>query len=346
MNKNFLFVLILLLVTAACTPVENQHEEDALTGMVLPEIAAVALDPGEKLTVVATTSFIGDVAAQVARDAIDLTTLIGVGQDPHSFEPTPQDLSAIERADLILVNGLGLEEVLLEALEEIASGPVVPVSAGIEPLGHKDEHSEDDAEQEEEVEHEEGEESEDHDHADGDPHFWVDPNNVIVWVENIRQALSQADPDNTDLYAANAAAYTSQLEVLDAYIRQQVETIPPANRELITDHGTFTYFADEYGFEMIGTVIPSFSTTAGPSAGDLADLLALIAEHEVPAIFVGETAPQSTRDLAATLAEETGAEIKVLSLLTGSLAPEGQTGDTYLGYMRYNIEQIAAGLSD
>jgi ABC-type Zn uptake system ZnuABC Zn-binding protein ZnuA len=332
--RKLLILTILATLLAACSPADHINPPGDLA---LPENGAVSLASGEKLTVVATTSFIGDVAAQVAGDAINLTTLIGVGQDPHGFEPTPQDLAAIERADLILVNGLGLEEVLLEAIGETAAAPVVPVSAGIEPLGHNDEH------EEKEEDHEEGE---DHGHTAGDPHFWVDPNNVIIWVENIRQALSVADPNNAELYAANAAAYRQQLEELDAYIRQQVETIPPANRELITDHGTFSYFAEEYGFEMIGTVIPGFTTTAGPSAGDLADLLALIAEHQVPAIFVGETAPESTRKLAATLAVESGTEIQVLTLLTGSLAPAGQPGDTYLGYMRYNIEKIAAGLSE
>jgi ABC-type Zn uptake system ZnuABC Zn-binding protein ZnuA len=158
--------------------------------------------------------------------------------------------------------------------------------------------------------------------------------------------LVEADPANRETYEANAEAYMGELEAVDAYIREQVETIPEANRKLVTDHKLFGYFADEYGFEVVGALIPSFSTTAGASAGDVADLVELIREENVPAIFTGTTASQGLKGLAEAIADEAGLEIKVLPVLTGSLAPAGEPGDTYIGYMRYNIDQIAAGLSE
>lgn len=330
--KTLVIIILAAALSAACgqsngaLQTENGHDE-----MVRPEVAAVELSSGEQLAVVATTNIIGDVAANVGGEAVDLTVLIETGQDPHSFEPTPQDLAAIEDADLILVNGLDLEEVLVGAIGNVAEGPVVPVSAGIELLEPSD--GDDDHEGEE-----------DHGHA-ADPHVWVDPNNVIVWVGNIAWALSQADPANQAVYQENAAAYLDELRALDEYIRRQTERIPAGERKLVTDHGLYSYFADEYGYAIIGTVIPSFTSTAGASAGDVARLVGVIEAEGVPAVFIGATATQGTRRLAEALAAEAGSQVRVLPLLSGSLAPQGQPGDTYLGYMRYNIDQIVLGLT-
>jgi ABC-type Zn uptake system ZnuABC Zn-binding protein ZnuA len=326
MKKMWILVLVALPLVGCGVnqPAADAHPHE----MTLPEVTAVDLAGGEKLAVVATTSIIGDVAANVGGDAIDLIVLIGIGQDPHSFEPTPRDLAAIEDADVIFANGLDLEEALLGAIENTASGVVVPVSAGIELV---------------ELESED-EDEEEHDHA-ADPHFWVDPNNVIVWVENIRAVLSQADPANGVLYLSNAAGYIGELHALDQYIREQVAHIPAERRKLVTDHDTFGYFAGEYGFEIIGAVIPNVTTTSGGAAGGVADLVRLIESESVPAVFIGSTASLGTRQLTEALAEEIGEEVAVLPLLSGSLAPAGETGDTYLGYMRYNIDQIVRGLA-
>lgn len=334
-------LLILIMITiliAGCTPAgkTDQGDQAAEQAMTLPPVDAVDLAEGQKLAVVATTSIIGDVVANVGGDAIDLTTLIAIGQNPHSYEPTPQALAAVEDADIIFVNGLDLEEVLLASIENIASAPIVPVSAGIEPLpfaGAEEDHA---------------------DEADGegdhrqalDPHFWVDPNNVMVWTENIGQVLAEADPANATIYEANAETYLAKLEEADAYVRQQVELIPVENRKLVADHRAFGYFAEEYGFEVAGSVIPSFSDTAGASAGEIAQMVQIVQQEGVPAIFVGTTASQGMQALADALAEEAGTDIKVQTLLTGSLAPEGEPGDTYLEYVRYNIDQIVAGLGE
>jgi ABC-type Zn uptake system ZnuABC Zn-binding protein ZnuA len=338
-----LAILLAALALSACagggageTPAGNGHEGES-ADMVIPDIAPADLAPGEPLHVVATTNIIGDVVANVGGEHIDLAVLIPQGQDPHGYEPVAGDLAAVEEADVIFVNGLDLEEALLGTVESAASAPIVPISAGIEPLAFG------------EGEHEH--EGEDADHEDEghthtlDPHFWLDPNNVIVWANNAADVLSAADPAHADAYRANADAYITQLEQLDADIRTAVERIPAANRKLITDHEAFGYFADEYDFEQIGTVVPGASTTAEPSAADLAALVDLIRTEDVPAIFVGTSASARLHDLSQTVADEVGRDVQILSLYIGSLDAPGQPGDTYLGMMRFNIQQIVAGLA-
>jgi ABC-type Zn uptake system ZnuABC Zn-binding protein ZnuA len=348
--------VLVVSVLAACAPAastqeaeqeegaEHEHEEGEEhehVEMALPEIAPVDLAEGERLEVVATTSIVGDVVGNVGGKAIDLTVLIGIGQDPHSYEPAPQALAAIEDANVVFVNGLDLEEVLMETVENTASGPVVPVSAGIEPLAFGDHEHEEEGEEHED----EGEEHE-HEHAGSDPHFWMAPANVIVWTDNIAHVLSEADPANADLYAVNAESYRAALEEVDDYAREQIALIPEERCKLVTDHRAFGYFADAYGFEVIGTVIPSMTTTTGASAGDVAALVEVIRAEGVPAVFVGASASQGLQDLAATIADEVGGEVRVLPLLSGSLAPEGQPGDTYLGFIRYNVDQVVDGLAE
>jgi ABC-type Zn uptake system ZnuABC Zn-binding protein ZnuA len=321
----------------ACGPA-TPTQPTAPTEMTLPEVTPVTLSPGEKLKVVATTNIIGDVVSNVARDTVDLTVLIAIGQDPHSYEPTPQALAAIEDANVIFVNGLDLEEVLMTTIENTATGVVVPVSAGIEPLVVE--------KNEREGAEEHAEEGGEHVHANGNPHFWMDPANVIVWTQNIETVLSQADPANQEQYAANADAYRARLEEVDAYARQQLALVPEANRKLVTDHDSLEYFAKAYGFEVIGTVIPGTSTTGEASAGDVAALVDVIRQQNVPAVFVGTSASRGLQSLADTIANEVGSQVKVLPLLTGSLAPMGQPGDTYLGLIRFDVDQIVEGLAE
>ncbi|MBN2043575.1 MAG: zinc ABC transporter substrate-binding protein [Anaerolineales bacterium] len=307
-------------------------------GLIL--LAACGAEPQQdnsKLAVVATTSIIGDVVANIGGDMIELTVIVGIGQNPHSFEPTPKDLAAIETADVVFINGLDLEEMLVEAIDDIATGVVASVSIGIDPLPFGDDQYAD---------HRDDEQEEEDNHTAGDPHFWVDPNNVIVWVENIARVLSEADPVNAVGFNENAAAYSVELNALDAYIRQQTAQIPEEERKIVTDHHSLGYFAEEYGYQIIGAVIPSTSDTGGASAGEVAELAGLMKAEDVRAIFIGETAGQGMQNLAEALAEEVGGAVQIITLLTGSLAEAGEPGDTYLGYLRYNTDQIVAGLAN
>jgi ABC-type Zn uptake system ZnuABC Zn-binding protein ZnuA len=331
---------------------DHDHDDDHDGGMVIPEIAPAQLSADNPLSVVASTSIIGDVVSRIAGDAAQVDVLMPRGQNPHSYEPTPRAMAAVEGSYIVFVNGLDLEEVLMEAIENVAGSYIVPVSAGIAVLdgeGHDhddDDHNEDDGHDHDDDDHGEDEhhEEDDHDHGAGDPHFWFDPNNVIIWAENIADALISADPANADTYAANRDAYIAELEALDLEVRNLVASVPRARRKLVVDHVTLDYFAQEYGFEVIGEVIPSVSDQAEPSARDIARLAEEIREEGVRTIFIGGTAGRGLQNLVQAVADEVGEDVSIVSILTGSLAPAGSRGDSYLDFVRYNAEQIVSGL--
>jgi ABC-type Zn uptake system ZnuABC Zn-binding protein ZnuA len=298
-----------------------------------PSAADDAPPASERLKVVATTTIVGDVVRQVGGDAIDLTVLLPVGADPHGFDPTPRDVSTVADADVVFINGLGLEQFLDRLLQSAGdSAQIVAVSDGVTPIEGQDEHE---GEEHEGEEHE----GEEHEHEGGDPHAWTDPNNVMVWTANIAAALSQLDPANAAAYQANAEQYTEELQALDAWVREQVALIPAADRQLVTDHALFSYFAQRYGFEQVGAVVPGYSTMAEPSAQELAALEDAIRTLGVPAVLVGKTVNPS---LAQRVADDTGT--RLIPIYTGSLSePEGDA-DTYLDYIRYNVSAIVAAL--
>lgn len=316
----------------ADTHEEEEHEHSSEGGeLELPVVQPVDLQGG-KLRVVATTSIIGDVVAQVGGTAVDLTTLMEAGQDPHSYQPGARELTAVADAHVIFVNGWDLEEALVDDLANIGGVvPIVPVSAYITPLAFG----------EPEEEHEGGEEE--HTHSGADPHVWFSVHNVEQWVENVNQVLQALDPDNAEIYENNAAAYQVKLAELEVYVETSVGTLPVANRFLVTNHGAFSYFARAYDFEVVGTVIAGMSTLAEPSASDLTDLIAVMEEHQVCTIFTETTVSDK---LAQVVAEELSfcASVSVLPLYTGALGPAGGGADSYLGLMRTNVDTIVAGL--
>jgi len=315
---------------------EDEHDHEAEAEMLtLPEVTAVDLN-GEPLRVVATTSIMGDVVAQVGGEVINLKVLVGPGQDPHSYEPAARDLTAVAEAHVIFINGWDLEEGLVDDLANIGEGAlVVPISANINPLVFRE-----DAHEHEDEEHEEGEE---HEHSGADPHVWFSIHNVEQWVENVAHVLSGLDPGNAAVFEANAAAYAEALEELEAYAAAQLDTIPAENRFLVTNHDAFGYFAEAYGFTVLGTVIPSMSTLAEPSATDLTELIAAMAEHSVCTIFTETTVNDA---LAQTVAGELSGcdEVQILPLYTGAIGPEGSGADSYIGMFRANVDAITAGL--
>ncbi|MEZ4512529.1 MAG: metal ABC transporter substrate-binding protein [Chloroflexota bacterium] len=308
------------------------------TNLTLPTLTPVALDGG-KLRVVATTSIIGDVVAQVGGEAIELTTLMAAGQDPHSYQPGAGDLTAVANAHIIFINGWNLEEGLLDDLANIAEdAPLVPVSAGIEPLpinADADEHD-----HQAEADHADAEE---HGHGAADPHVWFDPDHVETWVRNIEQILSQLDPANGDSYATNAADYVAQLEELAGYMNSQVASIPTENRVLVTNHDALGYFAHRYRFEVLGTVIPAASTLAEPSATELAALVRAMEAAKVCVLFA-ETTASGQLETAVASELDTCETVQILTLYTGAIGPVGSGADSYIGMMQANVETLVAGL--
>ena len=204
------------------------------------------------------------------------------------------------------------------------------------------EHDEDEDEHEhDEDEDEHGHMEDEHGHAHGplDPHFWFDPNRVKLAINEIAARLSALDPQNSGTYSANAAAYFNELDALHAWTQQHVEQVRPERRLLITSHDSLSYFAELYGFEIVGLVIPSLSTHVEPSAEHIAGLIDTVREHDVPAVF-GETTVDQR--IVEALARETGAEL--VQLYSGSLGEEGSGADTYLTMVRANVERIVEAL--
>jgi ABC-type Zn uptake system ZnuABC Zn-binding protein ZnuA len=294
----------------------------AASGSPTGALKPVSLRAGEKLKVVATTSIVADMAANVGGDAIELQTLLPLGADPHSFEPTPRDAATLAGAQVILANGAGLEEFLTPLIQSAgAKAALIDLSEGIT-LRTLSEA-----------------ESAEHEHGGVDPHTWTTPANAIIFVANIEHALSALDPANADTYKANAAAYTAKLQELDAWVRAQIETIPPENRKLVGDHEAFGYYAERYGLKDVGAVIPGFSTLAEPSAQQMAALQETIREEKVKAIFVDTTANPA---LAQRVASDMG--IKLVRLYSGSLGAKGSGAETYMDYTRFNTTAIVEAL--
>lgn len=179
----------------------------------------------------------------------------------------------------------------------------------------------------------------DHDHGEFDPHTWMSPLNAVIMVENIRDALVEADPANAETYTANASAYIAELVALDEYIREQVATIPEANRVLITNHNVFAYFARDYGFESLSVLGVATTEAADPGAGQIAELVEGIQEMGIPAIFAENI---SNPRLVEQIANEAGIAFDLL--YTDALGQSGTPGDTYLGMMRHNVDVIVAAL--
>jgi ABC-type Zn uptake system ZnuABC Zn-binding protein ZnuA len=299
-KKTIILLLIGLLVAAGCNPSTNSS-----TG-----------SEGRGLRVLASTSFLADITQNVAGDRFVVESLLPLGSDPHTFQPKPADAAKAAASKVLILNGAEYEH-FIEPLLENAGGErvVVESSAGLTPRLVGDEH---DA---------------------GDPHFWLDPNLVITYVENIRDGLIAADPEGTEIYSSNAESYIKQLQDLDSWIQTQVSTLSPEERLLVTNHEALGYFADRYGFTIVGTVIPSLSSEASPSAQEMAALVEQIKASGAIAIFL-DAADNTT--LARQIAED--AKVNVITdLHLESLTPSDGPAPTYLEMMKYNTNLIVEG---
>jgi ABC-type Zn uptake system ZnuABC Zn-binding protein ZnuA len=332
--------------------------------MVLALVACGAQAPGtggdeDRLSVVATTTQVGSVAREVGGDAIDLTVLLAPGVEAHDFELSPAQGAAIERADLVLLSGAGLEDWLDDAIENAgASDRVRDMSEGVElrtpgddepTHGHdEDEHGHDEDEHghdEDEHGHDEDEHGHDedngHGHGETDPHYWLTAENAIIMTENVRDALSEAAPEEADGFADRADALIDRLEAADAEVRALIDEIPPDQRKIVTDHDAMGYFVDAYGLEFAGSVFPSLDVSSEPSAREIEALVAEIRAEGITAIFT-ESAVNAR--LAQAVAEEAGARLVEEPLYTDSLGPEGSGADTMDGMLVHNARVIRDGL--
>ncbi len=328
------------------------------------------------VNIVATTTIWADIASR-SLCGLEVASVIPAGADPHTFETSLADRATLEQADLVVANGLALEEGLVDLLATVADGgtPVIEMTeaVAIRDMGddhddehsddkdHADEHHDEDEDHADEHHHDEDHEhsddedhhdeddedhgdehaddedhdDHDHDHSGGDPHIWLDPINVASTVNLITEAAIDAGFDTS--VRACAQDFIDEIEALDTEIADDLSAIPSDRRFLVTNHDALGYFAKRYGFEVVGTVIPSLSTLAETNPADLADLAAIIEELDIPTVFSEVQA--SARDADALADAIPG--LTVVALDTGSLR---DTDDDYLSMMRRNVTAIAEAL--
>lgn len=277
------------------------------------------------LKVVATTTQVRSMAEAVLADRGTVRSILTPGADAHEFEPKPSDAQAISESDLVLKNGLGVDDWIDKLLENAGGDrPLATVTEGI-PLREGGQH---------------GQGGEEGEHDRFDPHVWLDVTNAITMTANIRDALARVDPANEAAYTANAAAYIASLRDLDRYIKDQVASVPPEDRKMVTNHDAFGYYIEAYGLTFVGSIIPSMSTGAQPSAQDVAELIRKIEAERVKAIFLESSINPA---LARQIGSDAG--VKVVDTLYGdSLGEPGTPGATYEGMMRYNTDTIVSAL--
>lgn len=330
---------VLVLAVAACAP----GTEPEVTG-------AGGEDPTSsepEVTIVVTTSILGDIVTSIVGDGAEVEVLMPPGTDPHHLEASPTQARLLREADLVVANGLELEVqldgVLASAEEEGAN--IFYVGEHLDALtwstdDHGHDHGDDD---EHDHAHDDDQaHDDDHDHGDHDPHFWFDPVRTADGVAALAQRLAEVGGDLGQEWAGDAEAYADELLVLDEEMEAVLADVPEDQRLLVTNHHTFGYLADRYGFEVVGTVMPDTATLGEPGAQQLRALADLLDERDVRAIFVDTTAP--TR-LAEAIAAEADREVEVVALHTESLGEPGSGTETYPDMLRTAAERIAQALS-
>jgi zinc/manganese transport system substrate-binding protein len=286
------------------------------TALALAACATSAEPGGNEITVVATTSIMGDIASGVMGDQGDVEVLIPIGVDSHDFLPSAQQASLIAGAGLVVANGLGLEQGLQDLLEasERDGTRIVELAPLVDPLPFSE-------------------------HGGHDPHFWMDPIRVGAAAEALAAELTKLYPDGG--WQERAQGYVAEMESTDRAINDLFDGIPNLQRLMVTNHQAFGYFAARYGFEVIGVVIPGGSTLAEPSSAELAALVETM-EREGARVIFAETSQPSA--LAESVAAELGDDVRVVELFTESLGSIGSGAETLSKMLYTNAERMASAL--
>jgi ABC-type Zn uptake system ZnuABC Zn-binding protein ZnuA len=321
---------------------------------------AASAGSGDDLKVVATTTQIADLTRNIVGDAagVEVTQLIQPNQSAHSYDPSVADLTALGAADVLVINGVGLEEWLDDAIEASGfDGVTIDSDEGItiqdgeagheDEAAHEGETAEEHAEHADEEEHaaeeehadETAEEHAEHDHAGGNPHIWTAVANAETMVATIASGLADASSTHAEDFAANEAVYAAQLAELDGWIHENVDAVPADQRLLVSNHDAFGYFTAAYGITYVGSVIPGFDDNAEPSAAEIDELVAAIASTGVKAVFSEASINPKAAD---TIASEAG--VAVYSgedaLYGDSLGPADSDGATYIDSQLHNVRLI------
>jgi len=288
--------------------------------IVLAVLLAALATPSlaqEKLKVVATFSILSDFVKNVGGDRVDVQSLVGPNGDAHVYQPTPSDAKTIAAAQVVFVNGLGFEGWIARLIKASATkAAMVTATKGVKPRKAEDDHG----------------------HGDADPHAWQSVANAKVYVANIRDGLSAADPAGKSAYEANAAAYLAKLEVLDTEVKAEVAKIPADRRKIITTHDAFGYFAGAYGVSFVAP--QGVSTESEVSARDVAKIITQIRKQKIPAVFLENVTDDR---MLKRIGAESGARIGG-TLYSDALTDEKGLAPTYIDMMRHNVRQLSAAL--
>jgi zinc/manganese transport system substrate-binding protein len=292
-----------------------------LTRRIVLAAAALLFSVGaasaqEKLKAVATFSILADFVKNVGGDRLEVQALVGPNADAHVYQPSPGDAKSLAEAKVIFTNGLGFEGWIARLIK--ASGtkaPMIVATKGVKPRKMDEEG-----------------------HAEADPHAWQSVPNAKIYVTNIRDALTAADPAGKSTYEANAAAYLAKLDALDAEVRAAVETIPADRRRIITTHDAFGYFAAAYGVSFIAP--QGVSTESEVSARDVAKIITQIRKQKIPAVFLENITDDR---LLKRIGAESGARVGG-TLYSDALTDEKGPAPTYIDMVRHNVKQLADAL--
>lgn len=323
--------------------ISHRHRISVLALSVALGVAACGTADGteetpageEGMLVVATTGVLGDLVMNLVGDDARVEVLIPPGADPHDFTPSPSEAAALRSADLVVVNGLGLEAGMTDVLAaaEAEGANLLEVAPRLDPLPLTGDSKGEDGDHEADHEDEDA-------HTGDDPHFWLDPLRAAEAVELIASALHDIEPNRR--WAEGAERYRAEIETLHTEIQRTLDVVPSEQRKLVTNHDALGYFAARYDFEVVATVIPGGSTLAEPSAAELGDLVETLRREGIRVIFADISSPAT---LAEAAAAELGETVEVRALYTESLGTNGPVSG-YLEMMRANAGVIAGALGE
>ncbi len=321
-----------VLVLASCSP-STQDEIADDSAETSPTTAQAQDAPSVVVTTTVLGSVVGEILTCALGDDSSMSVLMPLGADPHDFQASSAQVALMASADLVVANGLGLEEGVVDAIENVeADGvSVLEIAALVDPLPFGEEHEE---------EHSEEESHDDHGHGEFDPHFWFDMERMALAAELIGAELAV---NGDESFASCGESVAEEIRATDVLVADTLSSVQEANRVLVTDHDALGYLAERYDFEVVGVVIPGGSTLGDANSSVLADLVATIQNEGVRAIF-GNTAGSPA--LLETLAAEVGGDVQVVELVVGSLGGPGFGAESYAELMTTNATRIASALAD
>ncbi|MCF8548702.1 MAG: metal ABC transporter substrate-binding protein [Pontimonas sp.] len=342
-----------VLVLASCSPsTQGEIADDSA------ETSPTTAQAQDAPSVVVTTTVLGNVVGEILTCALgddsSMMVLMPLGADPHDFQASSAQVALMASADLVVANGLGLEEGVVDAIENVeADGvSVLEIAALVDPLPFGEEHEEVHSEEEshddhghedelaDEEEHSDEESHDDHGHGDFDPHFWFDMERMALAAELIGAELAV---NGDESFASCGESVAADIRATEVLVADALGSVPDANRVLVTDHDALGYLAERYDYEVVGVVIPGGSTLGDPNSSELAALVDTINDEGVRAIF-GNTADSTA--LLETLAAEVGGDVQVVELFVGSLGGPGSGAESYQEMMTTNATRIASALAD